>query len=271
MRLKSVVAAGLFLIVAYQIPARAEETQSASVVQSTPAEVSPIKKFFQDGASIVTSPLRLTSSDIPVVLGVTAFFGGAVALDKTTHDNLFPFVTSGSADTLRRFGDIAQYSGPIFGAVFATQGWATDNPESKKTAYLAFESFLWAGAIELSGKVIIGRNRPTVTTNPFTFRPGQTDGSFPSGHTTEAFAAATVFAEQYPRWEVVVPVYAAASAVAFSRLYANQHWGSDVVAGGLLGYGVSHLLRKLYNRPNSDWRVDVDDHGITLAKKFGGS
>jgi undecaprenyl-diphosphatase len=265
MRLKFVVAMGLVLSMIYQMPVRAEEAEITST------EVSPIKKFFQDGAYIVTSPLRLHKEDLPMVLGVTALLGGAFALDKTTHNNLFPFVTSGSANTLRRYGDIAQYSGPIFGALFAVQGWAADNPESKKTAALAFESFLWAGAIELSAKSIVGRNRPTVSTNPFTFRPGQSDGSFPSGHTTEAFSAATVFAEQYPRWEVVVPVYAAASAVAFSRLYANQHWGSDVVAGALLGIGVSHLLRKLYDHPKNNWKVLVDGQSIKLARSFGGS
>ena len=216
----------------------------------------------------MTSPLRLQKSDLPYVLGGVALLGTAFAMDRTIHDSLFPFVTSGSADTLRKYGDIAQYSGPIFGAVFAVQGWAMDNPDSKKTAALSFESFLWAGAIELTMKFADGRERPSATDDPFKFKPGSTDGSFPSGHTTEAFAAATVFAEQYPRWEVVVPVYAAAGAVGFSRMYANQHWGSDVVAGALLGIGVSHVLRKLYNHPSSNWKLLVDTQSAKIAWLF---
>jgi hypothetical protein len=172
-KLKLIVAMGLVLSTVSQTPAKAEEAQATS------SEAHPVKKFFQDGAYVVASPLRLTSRDIPIAIGVTALLGGAFALDRTTHDDLFPFVTSGSADTLRKYGDIAQYSGPIFGAFFAIHGWAADDPQSQKTAALAFESFLWAGAIELSAKAIVGRNRPTVTTDPFTFSPGQTDGSFP--------------------------------------------------------------------------------------------
>lgn len=262
MRLRSTIVMGLSLFLVYQSPAKAEETQAAS------PEPSVVKRFFEDGAYIAASPLRLKSSDLPAVFGVAAVLGGAFALDKTTHNNLAPFQNSGTANKLRNYGDIAQFSGPIFGAVFAVQGWAADDSESKKTAALAFESFLWAGAIELVTKPIVGRDRPSTSNNPFTFKPGQSNGSFPSGHTTTAFAAATVFAEQYPRWEVQVPVYTAAAAVAFSRLEANQHWGSDVVAGGLLGYGVSHLLRKLYDRPHSNWRLLVDDQGIRLARQF---
>jgi hypothetical protein len=44
-----------------------------------------------------------------------------------------------------------------------------------------------------------------------------------------------------------------------------------VVAGALLGIGVSHLLRKLYDHPKNNWKVLVDGQGIKLARSFGGS
>ena len=269
MRSHSVIAVGLFLLIACHIPVRAEDADS--VASSTFSDVHPVKKFFEDGAYLIASPLRLTKEDLPVVLGLAGAFGGAVALDRTTERNLSPFSNTKAATDLKNYGNIAQYGGPIVGSIFLVDGIVSDNPESKKTAYLSYESFLWASAVELSVKYLTGRQRPTSSSDPFVFKPGASNGGFPSGHTTTAFAAATVFAEQYPVWEVEVPAYAAAAAVGFSRLYANQHWGSDVLAGGLLGYGVSHLLRKLYNRPDSDWSVTADDHGIVLAKKFGGS
>jgi undecaprenyl-diphosphatase len=117
-------------------------------------------------------------------------------------------------------------------------------------------------------KYAIGRQRPSSTDNPFVFKPGSSNGGFPSGHTTTAFAAATVFAEQYPSWEVAVPAYAAAGAVGFSRIYANQHWGSDVMAGALLGIGTAHTLRKLYGRRAGEWHLVMDLDGVKLVKAF---
>jgi membrane-associated phospholipid phosphatase len=228
----------------------------------------PVRKFFHDGAYLAASPLRLGRGDIPKVLGIAAALGGAFALDRTTHNNLAPLSGSEAAKNLRQYGDIAQFSGPILGAAFAVHGWSADNPQSKKTAALAFESFLWAGAIELVIKPVVGRKRPSLVDDPFTFQLGQSDGAFPSGHTTVAFAAATVFAEQYPTWKVVAPAYAAAGAVGFSRITSNQHWGSDVLAGALLGIGVSHTLRKLYDKPDDGWRLTADPGGIVLSRRF---
>lgn len=236
----------------------AETTDAKSLAQ----------KMVRDGVYIYASPLRLHRDDLPMILGVSALLGGAFALDTTTRRNLIGYSDGKAATDLRHYGDIAQFSGPIVGSLFLLHGWTKDNVESKKTGWLAFESFLWSGAVELTMKFAIGRRRPSGTDDPFSFQPGQSDGAFPSGHTTTAFAAATVFAEQYPTWKVVIPAYAAAGAVGFSRIYSNQHWGSDVVGGALLGIGVSHLLRKIYDRPDSDWRILSDGRGLQLANRF---
>lgn len=228
----------------------------------------PVKKFLSDTGYLFTSPLRLHADDLPIVLGAAGLIGAAVALDRTTHRNLSPFSDSKAATDLKHYGDIAQYGGPIVGSLFLIHGISTDNAESKKTAYLSYESFLLASGLELSMKYVIGRQRPTSTDDPFVFKPGSSNGGFPSGHTTTAFAAATVFAEQYPCWEVAVPAYAAAGAVGFSRIYANQHWGSDVMAGALLGIATAHTLRKLYGRAAGDWHLVVDWEGVKLVKAF---
>lgn len=74
--------------------------------------------------------------------------------------------------------------------------------------------------------------------------------SFPSGHTSSSFAAATVlcltpFAH---RW--IKPLAAAAAvAIAFSRLYLCVHYPSDVCAGAVLGivcgFGAVALVKAL--------------------------
>ena len=55
----------------------------------------------------------------------------------------------------------------------------------------------------------------------------------------------------------------------FSRIYANQHWGSDVVGGALLGYGVSHTLYKRHHsRIQTAWEFVIGTDGIQLTRKF---
>ena len=71
--------------------------------------------------------------------------------------------------------------------------------------------------------------------------------SFPSGHASDAFTAATVIAHHY-RW-AAVPAYGVATYIAVSRLAANKHYISDVVAGAGFGFGVGRLVVRRNGRP----------------------
>jgi membrane-associated phospholipid phosphatase len=98
-------------------------------------------------------------------------------------------------------------------------------------------------------KDVVGRARPyaSADTSPhdFAFGRGLREGSryqsFPSGHTTAAFAAAAVVTSESRRWwphapAVVGPVmYGGATLVGASRMYNNAHWASDVVLGAAIG------------------------------------
>ncbi len=65
-------------------------------------------------------------------------------------------------------------------------------------------------------------------------RPDGGKYSFPSGHTSSAFATAAVLHSHYG-WKVGVPSYAAATYVGSSRLAQNRHFLSDVVFGAGIG------------------------------------
>jgi membrane-associated phospholipid phosphatase len=72
-----------------------------------------------------------------------------------------------------------------------------------------------------------------------TLRPdGSSYNSFPSGHTTQAFAAATFLNEEYKeryRW-MPYATYTVASSVGLLRVANNRHYISDVLVGAGIGY-----------------------------------
>ena len=72
--------------------------------------------------------------------------------------------------------------------------------------------------------------------------------SFPSGHTSFAFATATSLSIKYPRWYVIAPSYLWAGAVGYSRMNLGVHYPSDVLAGAMLGAGSAWLTCKV-----NDW------------------
>jgi len=98
-------------------------------------------------------------------------------------------------------------------------------------------------------KYAINRQRP-YTTYPgvvFPYDASETGQSFPSGHTSIAFATATSLALEYKKWYVVVPAYLWAAGVGYSRLYLGEHYPTDVLAGAVVGAGsawLSHWLTK---------------------------
>jgi len=65
-------------------------------------------------------------------------------------------------------------------------------------------------------------------------RPNGDPHSFPSGHASTSFATAMVLQEHYG-WKVGLPAFLAATYTGVSRIYANQHWASDVVFGAAVG------------------------------------
>lgn len=87
-------------------------------------------------------------------------------------------------------------------------------------------------------KPVVGRHRPDSTNDAWRFRAFSGGGewhSFPSSHAVHAFSLATGLALAARRPWVGALGYTGASVVAWSRLYDNQHWASDVTASAVIG------------------------------------
>ena len=93
-------------------------------------------------------------------------------------------------------------------------------------------------------KELFERDRPFVVEplpEPIARQPATY--SFPSGHATVSFAAATVVAARVPR--LAVPAYALAAAIAWSRVVVGVHYPLDVLAGAALGVAIGALVTAL--------------------------
>ena len=125
----------------------------------------------------------------------------------------------------------------------------------KNQALFIGETFLVSAFVTTALKYSIKRERPFNTypdIENVTAAPGY---SFPSGHTSTAFATATSLSMEYPKWYIIAPSFAWASAVGYSRMHLGVHYPSDVVSGAIVGSGsayISYKLNKWINKKRSE-------------------
>ena len=126
-------------------------------------------------------------------------------------------------------------------------------------------------------KYSFGRHRPRTGNSSTSFDGLSTNrnyNSFPSGHTSTAFAIATVVANQYEKTPYIKPIsYGIATLTGLSRINYEAHWASDVFIGAALGYFTSKTLLRLHNNKKGQHftiypRADSRGGGIMLSKNF---
>ena len=109
--------------------------------------------------------------------------------------------------------------------------------------------------------LLLALGRTVVVTKALKFsidetRPNGGQHSFPSGHTSMAFAGAEFLRKQYG-WRWGAGAYLAASFVGWSRVEADQHYVHDVLAGAAIGI--------LANHDFWTYRSDRTEAGLSLA------
>jgi membrane-associated phospholipid phosphatase len=149
-------------------------------------------------------------------------------------DNFFRFVSNSDA-----FAVIGIPAG------MAITGRLTkDKKLFRNACVIAVASALNAG-ITNAMKYSINRDRPFVTYPDIMKKSKAGSPSFPSGHTSSAFATATSISLTYPKWYVIVPSYLYAGTVAYSRMDLGVHYPSDVLAGALIGSACAYITWKV--------------------------
>ena len=112
------------------------------------------------------------------------------------------------------------------------------------------EAIVFDIAVAQATKYIVNRDRPFTTYSYIIRKTGAGDPSFPSGHTSTSFAAATTLSLNYPEWYVVVPAFAWAGTVGYSRMHLGAHYPSDVIGGAVIGSAsavLTHWVNKKLN------------------------
>jgi PAP2 superfamily len=173
--------------------------------------------------------------------------GGALALAAHPFDHDVNAHLQGSsfAKTFFAPGKFIGQSYTLVGASFAVYGFgrATDNHGLSHLGMDLLRSTIEDAAVVYAIKGAVRRKRPT----------GECC-SFPSGHASVTFAAASVL-WRHLGWKAAVPTYAVASYVAASRLHDNRHFLSDVVFGSAVGVVVGHTVTMHTLHGHEDWAI----------------
>ena len=236
-------------------PAEAAQLPAPAAPSGTPSYLADIGRYF-------TAPLRWDRRDWAWCGGAVLAIGLAHRYDSQVRTHFFgagPTQNVNSEDTKDAIPTAA-----VFGGTWAFALLMRDR-DGYREAWAMAEAAALSGVTAYALKFATGRQTPEQTTSPNEwFRSGS---SFPSFHSTEAFAVGTVLAESGNDdyrflWRLLG--YGLGIATSYERLKHNAHWLSDTVAGAALGISSAHFAM--------DRRYATDDAShLALVPIAGGA
>jgi hypothetical protein len=192
-----------------------------------------------------------------VLAGTGALWGGSFALDQTMKSHL-QGMSRNAHDVMENFSYTTLIS--TMGLLYIYGLY--DNDRDLRRYILTGTEAAGIGVLfNLAIKPVFGRLRPfqTGSHTAFFHGPGGFNRrSFTSNDMVIETAMATGISEYFHNeWYVAAPAYSLVALEGFTRM-KNQQWFSDVVAGGLLGWGTAELLLWLHKQHAEEpdrWRI----------------
>jgi len=208
--------------------------------------------YISDIKSILISPSHWQRSDWIKASLITGITAGLYTQDQKIQDWVQENRSSVSdrvSEFAKPFGD-GRYTLPGLGALYL-YGHLFEDEKAQRTALLSLKSFVISGLFVQALKFTGHRHRPS-SGDPYNTWDGPgfstSNLSFPSGHSSSAFAIATVIASEYGDKAFVSPLaYGIATLTALSRVNDNSHWASDVFFGAVIGYFTAKAIIALNN------------------------
>jgi membrane-associated phospholipid phosphatase len=257
----------VFLLAGLEAPVRAQTGQI------DPGQTVTWRRLFrnvcQDQKGIWLSPFRARRQDAKWWALFGSATGALIATDNWTSKQL-----PNTRDQIRVSG-IASRPGAAYSLIpgvvaFYAAGAIRHDDRLRETGLLGAEALANGFVVSTVLKAATERQRPLEGEGSGRFwkRSGRfwnTGASFPSGHSTQIWAVASVVAHQYPRPRIIpVVAYSVATAVMASRFTARKHFASDVVAGAAIGWFIGNYVfhkrhRRLPDSPRSKSGEVVSD------------
>jgi membrane-associated phospholipid phosphatase len=192
-----------------------------------------------DQKDIFTSPFHINRDNALEWIIPTAAVGALIPLD--THlANAFEN-SRGQVRWGGRISDIgASYTLiPIVAGSYIYGAWR-DNPKGREIGVLGTESLLDSLIVAGVLKEVFRRSRPDEN-HAGDFWGGGT--SFPSGHAIQIWSIASLLDHEYKHKRIVgITAYTLAGIVSASRIAAQKHFASDIVAGGAMGWFIGRYV-----------------------------
>ncbi len=210
---------------------------------------------WDDIAHIGTQPTRWDGQDwLYFSVDTLAVVGTAALLDRPLRNWAQRNRDSSFERGVNHFETLGMTGSFVVIGGFYLDGLVAHDPQAENTAVDSLAaSIVAAGLITPALKGIAGRSRPEAHQGVYHFRPFSNGASFPSGHTTQAFAVASVIAAHYDRPWVEGVAYTAAGLVGLARLDHNAHFASDVLAGAIIGTTVGRAVVRFNDRKRIEW------------------
>jgi membrane-associated phospholipid phosphatase len=239
-RMKTVRAS--FAIVLLMLPAAMHaEERKATIVRR--AVVDELRRYGRDACSMLRAPLHWNREQWSRAAIAAGTIAAAAAVDEDIADVAQRNRNDVSEDFSRIVTPFGGRRALVLSGAMLASGLVTHNPKLRDTGRDAIEaSILASGIVTPILKRAVGRSRPFENRGAFDFQPFTENQSFPSGHSTNAFAVASVVAGHSDGWVVPTIAYTLATGVAVSRVHDNVHFTSDVLAGAAIGTAIGRAV-----------------------------
>lgn len=237
------------------------------------------KGYGRDTGNLLSQPRRWERRDWLTFAGLTA---GCLAIRsrdaaiKKARDGVQASITP-ATERLAEIGEKMGSLGVLIPGLLLGHGlgWAARDAKLKEATLLGFEALLLSAGATRVLKHAFSRARPYTGLGPDEFRGPYFDwtgdyDSWPSGHTTVAFAVATAFHLEYRKAWVSVLAYSLAGLGGWSRIHDDKHWASDVFAGATVGTVIARgIFRARRGRMGSESaQAFISPGGAGVAFRF---